>query len=64
MYGYRASAKRYLLWVLQALDMAGVERTTDMVLQHFDPAVRRSCRLRRPGATVDVSGCGSRAHAG
>jgi DNA helicase HerA-like ATPase len=28
---YRAIAERYLLWVLQTLDMAGVERTPDMV---------------------------------
>jgi len=36
---YRASAERYLLWVLQALDLAAVERTPKMVLRHLDHQV-------------------------
>jgi len=36
---YRATAERYLLWVLHALDLAKVERSPDMVLRHLDPPV-------------------------
>lgn len=36
---YRATAERYLLWVLHALDLAKVERSPDMVLRHLDPQV-------------------------
>jgi hypothetical protein len=36
---YRATAERYLLGVLQALDLAVVERTPEMVLRHLDPQV-------------------------
>jgi hypothetical protein len=34
---YRASAERYLLWLLQAMDMAGVERTPERVLELLEP---------------------------
>src|SRR5438067_2381139 len=34
---YRASAERYLLWVLQAFELTGVERTPQRLLEHLDP---------------------------
>ncbi|MBV9324674.1 MAG: TraM recognition domain-containing protein [Chloroflexi bacterium] len=34
---YRASAERYLLWLFQALEIAGVERTPERVLELLEP---------------------------
>jgi hypothetical protein len=34
---YRASAERYVLWVLHALDLARIERTPQQLLEHLDP---------------------------
>jgi hypothetical protein len=34
---YRASAERYLLWLLQALDVANLERTPQHVMEYLEP---------------------------
>lgn len=36
---YRATGERYLLWVLQAIDLAKQQRTPDLVLQCLEPTV-------------------------
>jgi hypothetical protein len=34
---YRAAAERYLLWLIQAIDLAGLQRTPQLVLDLLDP---------------------------
>ena len=39
---YRAAAERYLLWLVQSIDLAGLERTPQRVLDLLEP--NSSCR--------------------
>jgi TraM recognition site of TraD and TraG len=48
---YRASAERYVLWTLQAFELAGVERTPQRLLEHLDPPALINL-LRRVGDTA------------
>ncbi|MBV9543377.1 MAG: DUF853 family protein, partial [Chloroflexi bacterium] len=50
---YRASAERYLLWLLQALDLAHLERTPQHVIEYLEP--NKLLALLRFRSTNDVA---------